>query len=188
MTQLATGAGLIFMKIGVHAQEPLEQIIARKRKELGDAGKIFWGYGGNTCHPLSFVRPFATEHAAAGKPIILVMHKMESHHFAEPELAKSYSDDGVDWHPIPKGIHVRGSRYAMVLGSLEEEEFDLDIERIRVARGMSRGLTGADYLRGHVDKGCFEVIEPITNQAVSDHRIRIGLTGILVPPYAVLLR
>jgi hypothetical protein len=95
------GSGLIFMKIGTHAQEPLEQIIERKRRELDRAGRIFWGYGGNTCHPLTLVRPFASAHAAAGKTIHLVMQRMASRHFAEPELAEEYSDDGIDWRPIP---------------------------------------------------------------------------------------
>ena len=36
--QLQPGAGFIFMKVGVHAQETLADIIARKQRELKDAG------------------------------------------------------------------------------------------------------------------------------------------------------
>ena len=35
--QLQPGAGFIFMKVGVHAQETLTDIIARKQRELKDA-------------------------------------------------------------------------------------------------------------------------------------------------------
>jgi len=36
------GAGLLFMKVGTHAQETLEDIIARKSKEIDDAGFAMW--------------------------------------------------------------------------------------------------------------------------------------------------
>ena len=39
MTNLITpGQGIIFMKVGVHAQEDLASIIQRKTKEIEDAG------------------------------------------------------------------------------------------------------------------------------------------------------
>ena len=44
------GTGILFMKVGTHANEPLADIITRKKKEIQDAGCSFWGYGGNTCH------------------------------------------------------------------------------------------------------------------------------------------
>ena len=59
--QLQPGAGFIFMKVGVHAQETLTDIIARKQRELKDAGVSFWGYGGNTCHPTTKVQPFVSK-------------------------------------------------------------------------------------------------------------------------------
>ena len=31
------GAGLLYMKVGTHAREGLEEIIARKRKEIDDS-------------------------------------------------------------------------------------------------------------------------------------------------------
>src|SRR5258706_5077633 len=112
------GKGILFMKVGLHAQESLENIIARKQREFDDAGAIFWGYGGNTCHPVRHVRPFATEQSELGRVVTLVMEKMESKHSADPELAKEYSDDGINWLPVPKGINVKGSRYALVLDKL----------------------------------------------------------------------
>lgn len=184
---LRPGHGLVFMKVGTHARETLPDIIARKRRELDKAGVIFWGYGGNTCHPLTFVQPFAKNHAAAGEDVFLIMEKMDSRHFAEPEVAKDYSDDGVTWHDVPKGVEVRGSRYAMVLGSLEEKEFDVDLTALSVASGASRGRTAFQYLKGRVDKGCFDVLDsghvPEPNQTK-----RISLVARLKAPYAVFLR
>jgi hypothetical protein len=78
MQDLIRGSGLIFMKIGTHAQEPLERIIERKRRELSSAGKILWGYGGTTCHPTRSVRPFVSAQAEAGRTVNLVMQKMTS--------------------------------------------------------------------------------------------------------------
>jgi hypothetical protein len=61
---------LLYMKVGTHAQEELSEIIARKRREIDEAGFAMWGYGGNTCHPTSIVQPFAR---SASAPIILCM-------------------------------------------------------------------------------------------------------------------
>ena len=52
------GDGILFMKVGVHARESLEDIIERKDKEIRDAGYALWGYGGSTCHPSTMVQPF----------------------------------------------------------------------------------------------------------------------------------
>ena len=51
------GSGLLYMKVGTHARETLEDIIRRKTKEIEDTGYAFWGYGGNTCHPRTMVQP-----------------------------------------------------------------------------------------------------------------------------------
>src|SRR3954466_7870680 len=97
MTDLLDGAGaLLFMKIGVHAQEPLASIIARKTKEIEDAGFAMWGYGGNTCHPRTMVQPFAESCVIRNAPIYLCMHEMDSRHFAEPLRANEFSPDGIN--------------------------------------------------------------------------------------------
>jgi hypothetical protein len=62
---LKPGQGFLYMKVGTHAQESLEDIIKRKAKEIRDAGFALGGYGGNTCHPQTMVQPFARECAAA---------------------------------------------------------------------------------------------------------------------------
>lgn len=186
MKELSVGSAVVFMKIGTHAQEPLELIIERKRKELRAAGVSFWGYGGNTCHPGSFVRPFAESHARGGRTVHLVMQKMTSRHVADPQIAREYSEDSVIWRPIPRHVEVRGSTYALVLGALEEVDFSLDLNSLQVARGKSLGRSGTEYLRGHVDKGCFE-IGPRRGET-PEQNIRISLVGKLVEPYAVFLR
>lgn len=192
MQDFTPGSGLIFMKIGTHAQEPLEHIVKRKRAELSQAGRIFWGYGGGTCHPIKSVRPFVSAYVHPGKTVHLVMQKMTSRQFAEPDLAKEYSDDGVVWQPIPRGIEVRGSRYAMVLGSLQDEDLLLDLNAIQVPTGRCSGRRASEYLRSRVDKGCFEVIEPALavhgGHPLTKYHVSIQLTAKLVEPYAVLLR
>ena len=187
MNKLDAGSGIIYMKVGVHARETIEDIVKRKQDEFAKAGKIFWGYGGNTCHPRTIVQPFARQFEKEGKPVHLVMHKMKSRHFAVPELAKEYSEDGVDWYPVPEGIEVRGSRFGMVIGGLTEEEFDVNLQSAIVSVGPSRGRLATDYLKGQVDKGCFELIKG-ENEPKEDTLKHIDITAPLIAPYAVFLR
>lgn len=186
---IVPGAGILFMKVGTHAQETLADIILRKRKEISDAGHALWGYGGNTCHPRTMVQPFAEELAEKGRPIYLCMQEMVSSHFAEPLRAKRSSPDGLTWSVIPPEINVRGSRYALVIKELREEEHDLHLATTRVAIGPSRGRKGSSYVQGRTDKACLEVVdlsEPPTKQL--DSLVKINLVAELVQPYAVFLR
>jgi hypothetical protein len=180
------GAGLIFMKVGTHAQEPLSEIIARKRKEIEEAGVSFWGYGGGTCHPLTAVQPFAQDFVRRGRVIYLCMQPMNSQHFALPARAEEYSKDGVNWQQIPKPINVKGSRYALTIQELHEEKFELPLARTRVAVGNSQGRRGDQYIGGHVDKACLEVTEDLPADA--GDAVQIGLVARLVEPFAVLVR
>lgn len=184
---LINGHGLLYMKVGIHARESLEDIILRKQKEYDEAGMIFWGYGGNTCHPTKHVQPFAKEFSQKGKEIVLVMQEINSNHFAEPKAAEAYSDDGFAWKPIPRGIEVRGSRYALILDELELQEFDINMRDLNVAAGPSRGTVAAEYIQGRVDKGCFELNLGHTPEKKSD-LCRISLCAKLIEPYAVHLR
>jgi hypothetical protein len=185
---LKPGSHFVFMKVGTHALEPLEEIIARKRKEISDEGFALWGYGGNTCHPLRMVQPFARDYVELGETLYLIMQPMNSKHFAVTERADEYSPDGVNWSPVPRGINVIGSRYAMAIDDLRTEEFDLALADTRVASGMSAGRRGDRYIAGHVDKGCLEFVEADESAATSSTKVRIGLIARLVEPYAVLVR
>jgi len=178
--------GLVFMKVGLHAQESIEDIIVRKRREFDAAGRIFWGYGGNTCHPTTMVQPFAKDIAERKGSVLLVMHKMNSKHAAPPALAKEYSDDGINWTPIPRGVEVRGSRYALVMNQLSELDLELPLGQLSVAIGRSRGTLAEAYLRGRVDKGCFEVLD--NSHSPSRETTHIDIVAQLRSPYAVFLR
>lgn len=187
---LRPGTGLLFMKVGTHAQENLADIIARKRKEIDEVGCTFWGYGGNTCHPTTMVQPFARTYAERSKPIHLVMEAMESKHFAEPLCAAESSTDGLKWEVIPEAIEVRGSRYALVIRDLQLTDFTLPLNQTIVPVGPSSGRLGSRYVNGRVDKACLELLEnpELTNEDTQKIERPINLIAELVKPYAVFLR
>lgn len=176
------GDPVLYMKVGTHAQEDLADILARKREEIAREGFAMWGYGGNTCHPTSMVQPFAR---SVSQPIMLCMQPMQSRHFAEPLRAEEYSADGINWRPVPSGINVLGSRYALCIDTLEEVSESLSLGGTRVAVGRSKGLNGEAYVRGRVDKACLEVVSPA---AAGSRTVDIKLTAEIIEPFAVLLR
>ena len=178
------------MKVGTHAQESLEDIIARKSEEIAKVGYAMWGYGGNTCHPSTMVQPFAESFAAQGQPIHLVMEEMDSKHFAEPLCAKEYSADNLTWLEIPEDIQVRGSRFALKIGGLRKADEQLSLNSTRVAIGPTKGRLGSRYVQGRVDKACLEVLnEPENVNEEVERAVRpINLIADLVEPYAVFLR
>src|SRR5258706_290594 len=73
----------IFMKIGSHAGENLEEILERKQREIEVAGRTFWGYGGPPCHPLKQVQPFARS-LVKQPTIFLLMEYINS--LADPQI------------------------------------------------------------------------------------------------------
>lgn len=178
----------IFMKVGNHAGETFEQILERKRRELSEAGRIFWGYGGFTCHPIHHVQPFCRIHLSKVNGIYLFMESIDSR--AKPELAQAteFSEDGIGWQPLPEGVTVKGSRYALVLDEIRAGDLDLRLNEYIVGVGKSRGKPAPDYLRGHIDKGCFEKSPgaEVPNAGVT--RKHISYIARLKEPFAVLLR
>lgn len=172
------------MKVGTHAREPLEDIIARKTKEIEDAGIAFWGYGGNTCHPQTMVQPFARTYEERGEKVYLCMEEMQSNHWAEQIRADQFSADGVKWEDIPKAINVLGSRYALVIRNLRREEIDLSLADTFVAVGNSKGRPGDKYIAGRVDKACLEILQP----GATGTKVHIRLIADMYKPYAVFLR
>lgn len=183
------GAGVLFMKVGTHAKETLESILARKTREIEDAGFALWGYGGNTCHPQTMVQPFAKTFEERGQSIYLCMEEMNSKHFAEQERAQQFSADGVNWKDIHPKINVLGSRYALAIRSLHRAELHLPLAQTRVAVGSSEGRNGENYIKGRVDKACLEVMASPDNKIAEQARIiPINLTAELIAPYAVYLR
>ena len=189
MALIKPGDGFLYMKVGTHACEDLADIIARKTKEIEDAGFAMWGYGGSTCHPVTMVQPFARRYEERSGAIYLCMHAMESKHFAEPIRATRYSADGTGWKPIPESVNVRGSRYALIIQDLREEEFEVSLAHSMVAVGYSAGRAGDSYIRGRVDKACLEAkvgIEVTDGNGLDAERI--GLVARIVKPYAVFVK
>lgn len=186
MSILEAGNPLLFMKVGTHANEDLTSIIARKTLEIERGGFAMWGYGGNTCHPVNMVRPFADEAQARGRPIRLVMQVMESKHFAEQIPADQYSVDGQEWVDIDTSIHqVLGSRYALFINNLRAESLEFPLAQSKVAQGPCEGRRGDIYIRGRVDKACL-LYDPTS--IVPGTATNISLVADIVPPYAALLR
>ena len=182
------GAGVLFMKVGTHAQEKLEDIVQRKSREIEETGYGMWGYGGNTCHPSSMVQPFAQSFAGRGQAIHLVMEEMNSQHFAEPFCAAECSVDGFSWEEIPNTIEVRGSRYAFIIESLRRVELSLPLNQTRVSVGPSTGRLGSHYVGGRVDKACLEVLPESERISEETAERPINLVAQLKRPYAVFLR
>jgi hypothetical protein len=182
------GARILYMKVGTHADEPLDTIFARKMKEIENEGVAFWGYGGGTCHPTTMVQPFAKSFEEQNGTILLCMQPMNSKHFAVTVRAEEFSVDGIGWEPVPRGINVTGSRYALVIKNLRKEEFDLSLADTQVSLGNSVGKAGTRYIRGRVDKACLEVTNPATSDNIGKGPVHIGLVADIVKPYAVFVR
>ena len=184
---LKPNQNILFMKVGIHAQESLEDIIERKRCEIDQAGYTFWGYGGNSCHPTTKVQPFVQESLDQDTPILLCMHKMSSSHYAEPIRAGYYSADGAAYHKIPKTIDVLGSRYALAIKNLGFEEFDLPLAKTIVSIGNCRGRPGDEYIKGRVDKACLTLVDNLDIDP-NEEIVKISLIAELCKPYAVFLK
>ena len=185
---LAPGNGLIYMKVGTHAQESLEDIYVRKKKEIEKVGYTLWGYGGNTCHPSTMVQPFAKSFEQKGQTIHLFMEPMESSHWAPPVVANQYSADGIEWKDIHRAIEVRGSRFALAIKKLQKKDIELPLQATAVAIGNCTGRPGDLYVKGRVDKACLEVVETPTIPNIERKPAKIGLVAELVSPYAVYLK
>lgn len=180
-------ANLFFMKVGLHAGETFEQILERKRREYEKTGFIFWGYGGGTCHPTRIVQPFARMSIEEDKDIYIVMEEINSHHPPTSIIAHEYSEDGLIWKPIPNGIEIRGSRYAVILDELQEGDLDLDLSAYKVALGPSTGKIASNYIGGRVDKACISSIQISQNNLESNLK-KIRHLAKIKAPFAVFTR
>lgn len=184
-----TPEAFVFMRVGNHAGETFEEILARKQREYDRAGMIFWGYGGTTLHPIRHVQPFVRSLSENGGDLRIIMEPIQSR--ADPDIlpAQEYSVDGVHWEPIPDGIEVTGSRYAVVLDEIKPGHLDLDLSKFEVGIGPSRGRNADEYVRGRVDKGCFVAAGLASDRSVAAGRIiPIEYQARLLEPYAVMLR
>ncbi len=115
------------------------------------------------------------------------MEEIDSHHKPTKIVASQYSVDGITWLPIPDGIKVRGSRYAIILDELKEGDLDIDLSEYEVAYGPSRGKYAPDYIKGRVDKACLNMRSNISADQQSQRK-NIRHYGNLKDPYAVFVR
>ena len=187
MNTLKQGDPFLYMKVGVHANESLEDIILRKRGEIQAAGVSFWGYGGNSCHPFTAVQPFIKQVSADGTRVMLLMEEITSHHYAVGEAKEYSADGGKTYQPVPKGVHVLGSRFALVVNSLDDLDLEVPLSKTSVGIGRMVGTSGDKYIRGHVDKACL-VYDPDAHPGPSDRVVKLSLAAQLAQPYAVVLR
>ena len=185
---LADDEPFVFMKVGRHAGEELDEILARKRLELERAGRIFWGYGGGTMHPIEKVQPFVRSRIEHGGTIKLLMQSILSKHPDTPVVATQFSRDGTTWEEIPEGVEVRGSKYALVIGEIQSGgELEVDFDAYQVGAGPSSGRVASNYIKGRVDKGLLDP-RPVVPGGPDATRVPIHFAAQLVEPYAVLLR
>lgn len=177
----------IFMKVGDHAGESWDTILERKNKEYKRAGMIFWGYGGTACHPINQVQPFAKIYTRSNGGIYLLMQTVTSN--ADPDIAPAteYSEDGITWKKIPKGISVLGSRYALVLGEIEPGDLEINLNEFSVGIGPSKGKSADQYLQGRIDKGCL-VTNNVPLREPEQTMKTVKYSAQLLDPFAVILR
>ena len=177
----------IFMKVGAHAGENFDSILKRKMEEVKKVGFSFWGYGGKACHPLNQVQPFAKKTIQRKGSIYLFMEHINSN--ADPDIvpATEFSEDGIHWKPIPDGILVTGSRYALVLDEIKPGELEIPISAYEVGIGRSMGKSADNYLKGRIDKACLE-FNPERLVGAEVKSKKISYTSKLLDPYAVFVR
>lgn len=179
--------GLLFMKVGLHSGETFDDILKRKREEYNKTGMIFWGYGGGTCHPTRVVQPFAKMRIEVGDNIYIAMEEINSNHPFTKMIAKEYSEDGINWKPIPTGIEVRGSRYAVVLDEIQDGDLDIDLCEYSVGYGRSMGKNASDYIGGRVDKACI-IKNSDSSIPIHPNRKKITHFAKIKDPFAVFVR
>ena len=156
----------IYMKVGPHGGETLEDILRRKKRELQKAGRIFWSYGGDhggPLHPKTQVQPFAEEWTEKQGCIYVLMERLNSRRssYGRPAgTAMEYSVNRDEWRGIPAGIRTGLSRAktgisrALVLAEIEPVNRELDLSDFEIGIGTSKGTNATDYIKNQTDKGC----------------------------------
>lgn len=177
---------IVFMKFGYHAKEGEQDIISRKMQEYAMTGKIFWGYGGTLCHPTNQIKPFVDNAQKLNEDVWLAMSFTPSRPNMAGVQAIEYSADGKKWLPIPDGIMVTGSKYAIVCENLISVDTIINLADYEIAVGKSTGKLGNEYIQYQVDKGCLKKHEHTNDDLRKE--IEIKLCARLVAPYAVFVR
>ena len=178
----------LFMKIGPHGPESLDDILARKSRELKATGRIFWGYGGNILHPRTQARPFVEKWVQKQGSVYLLMEQLQSparNRVARANTATHYSEDKAGWWRLSASVET-GPDYALLIDKIESVGRELDLRDYRVGIGDSKNTNAAGYIRHRVDKGAF-----VRAEKRPDHPpklVTIAYRARLLEPYAVFLR
>ena len=197
----------ILMKAGSHVGECLDCILKRKKRELDEAGQIYWGYGMNSLLP-KLVQCFARQRGNEEGPVKLLMaltraeerarQKREknpeaAHHQCQPKLrdrAVKYSKDEKKWDRVDEKINVPVSKYALVLDKIEPVHLKFDRQQFKVGIGPSEGCSAAKYGGNRIDQVCLvEANSPDDGpRRLKNPIVTITYQACLVEPYAVFLR
>ena len=159
----------IFMKVGPHGGETLDEILDRKNRELKKAGMIFWSYGEKgPLHPTEQVQPFVERWVEKLDYIEVLMEptKARSQYGPAAGTANSYSarNNKEGRESIPKGI-LTAPPHALMLGEIRRCDLKLDLRDCELGIGDNERTNAAQYLafrgmkeqtgRGRgADKGC----------------------------------
>jgi len=178
---------IILMKVGFHTDEALSEIVRRKTSEEEECGKVFWGYGGTLCHPLTQIKPFVQRAQEQNlKPMLVMAFTPSRFAITDSEWAREMSVDKKVWKPIPPGVYVKGSRYAIVCKGFRKANEEIDLAAYKVAVGKRRGMRLSDYIRHRIDKACaFRARKTHPEQGTT---VAISYVAEIVRPYAVFVR
>lgn len=152
---------IVLMKFGTHGNESSKSILSRKHEELLDSGFVFWGYNGVLCHPLNQINPFVAANQEKGEKTFLVLCKTIQEKKSsdcidsiEMHRAQLFSLDKKIWEPIPKGVNVTNSKYAVICSSFEDCDFDIDISQYILPFANPKNCRMSNYLGWRKNKAC----------------------------------
>lgn len=151
---------IVLMAYGTHAGEGPDCIISRKKNELIKTGRVFWGYNGTLCHPINQIQPFLQENIENDQQTYLALVQtqtyLEQHNVVNVinNRAILYSEDRIDWLPIPSGNNVIGSKYAVICSSFEKCNIAVDLSQYRMMYGTYAGKRASDFWGWRKNKAC----------------------------------
>lgn len=183
---------VIISVIGPHAGETEQEIFLRKIKEIENTGKSFWLHRSHGAKP-DLVQRFAEESVKRGKSpfcfFIEPSSKGGAWETTKAEVAKEFSQDGINWERIPKGILATGlikNAYALVFDQfrlIERETLDLwDYSLFDHPGDAVRLRQGASTIC------CIKISSRERPQKIASNIRKIVAIGRITPPFSVRLR
>lgn len=151
---------IVFMKYGAHGNESSKSILSRKHDELIETGCVFWGYNGVLCHPSNQLNPFVQANKKNGEKTFLVLSKtlqeksVDCDTDIELKRAELFSFDRKQWEPIPIGVNVTNSKYAVVCSSFEDCDFKLDASQYILPFANPQNCRMSNYLGWRKNRAC----------------------------------